>query len=511
MIDNEEYLAQQVDAYYKTLTRNYMYHFKKFKPELYDFIFEYTKFLDVQNPTFRGRLTCVLKRQKELVICQYPGCDEVLDISDCRPYMEFPKHCCCAHAAKDIKTQELKEQSLLDHFGVRNPGQLESTKEAGRKAIAEHKDEIVVKRKKTVKDRYGSENYMSFGTPEFKARVKELHGDENYRNIEKAKETFKNRTEEQKQDTLNKRRNTRKQKLEEDPDYQNKITEKSISTRKANNGEDYTGRKKCKQTMLDKYGVENAYQLQSVKDKIKADNLKEYGVEYYSSTQECRDKVAATNLERYNATTYLASDQFKEKQKAHNLEEYGVEYTFQRQDVKDKIQQTNIERYGFKYAMQNNEVSRKTRQKYLYNGIHFDSGLELAYYIWLTDRGLKFKYNSSYGIPYVFNGKTHVYMRDFEIFNDDGTTTSIELKGAHFFDDNGKMICPYRNADWTDKQYSEICALYEAKHQCMLDNDIVILRDDSDEIKQCYNYIDCTYGKDYISQFKCDKIASSKS
>lgn len=73
------------------------------------------------------------------------------------------------------------------------------------------------------------------------------------------------------------------------------------------------------------------------------------------------------------------------------------------------------------------------------------------------------------------------------------------------------MLCPYRNANWTDEQYLEICALYEVKHQCMLDNSIVILRDDFDEIKQCYDYIDCTYGKTILASSNATKTAFLKS
>jgi hypothetical protein len=38
------------------------------------------------------------------------------------------------------------------------------------------------------------------------------------------------------------------------------------------------------------------------------------------------------------------------------------------------------------------------------------------------------------------------------------------------------MYCPYRYPEWTDEYYEWKCGLYEAKHQCMLENGVVILR-----------------------------------
>ena len=45
----------------------------------------------------------------------------------------------------------------------------------------------------------------------------------------------------------------------------------------------------------------------------------------------------------------------------------------------------------------------------------------------------------------------------------------FEIKGDHFFKDknyNNKMICPFDHSQ---------DALYEAKHQCMLKNNVIII------------------------------------
>lgn len=78
----------------------------------------------------------------------------------------------------------------------------------------------------------------------------------------------------------------------------------------------------------------------------------------------------------------------------------------------------------------------------------------------------------------------------------------VELKGDHFFDESGKMINPFRYPEWSDEQYEQACAQYEAKYQCMLKNNVRILR--SDDYGQYVKYVEQKYGKDFLRQFKND-------
>jgi hypothetical protein len=94
----------------------------------------------------------------------------------------------------------------------------------------------------------------------------------------------------------------------------------------------------------------------------------------------------------------------------------------------------------------------------------------------------------------VFEGKTHKYFPDFKV-----GTVLYEIKGDHFFRD-GKMVCPYRDKKWSDEQYLLECAKYEAKHQCMLKNNVVILT--SKDYEKYIIYVESTYGKDFLKQFK---------
>ena len=51
--------------------------------------------------------------------------------------------------------------------------------------------------------------------------------------------------------------------------------------------------------------------------------------------------------------------------------------------------------------------------------------------------------------------------------------------------------------DWTDEEYIMECAKYEMKHQCMLINNVKILR--SAEYSKFLDYVSSKYGKDYLS------------
>ena len=67
-----------------------------------------------------------------------------------------------------------------------------------------------------------------------------------------------------------------------------------------------------------------------------------------------------------------------------------------------------------------------------------------------------------------------------------------EIKGLQFFENKNpknRMINPY------DRSQDD---LYEAKHQCMIKNNVKIITD----FREFENYVNVKYGKDYIKQFK---------
>ena len=67
----------------------------------------------------------------------------------------------------------------------------------------------------------------------------------------------------------------------------------------------------------------------------------------------------------------------------------------------------------------------------------------------------------------------------------------VEVKGDHFFKEDGTMQNPY------DHSQDE---LYEAKHQCMLSNGVDVWR--YKQYHKCIDYVKDKYGKDYLKSFK---------
>lgn len=281
-----------------------------------------------------------------------------------------------------------------------------------------------------------------------------------------------------------------------------------------------------KQTCLEKYGVEYSFQSDNNKEKSKKTCLEKYGVESYSKTIEFKEKFKETCNEKYGVNAPAQCKDIFDKVKKTNLEKYGVEYVLQNSDIKEKIKNTMIEKYGDenyckilthkdhidagKLAWDNDAVEKRKNtclkkynkefigqvhelhviasKKYLYNNIMFDSSWELAYYIWLIDHNIEFEYQPE-GIKYQFNNKDHYYYPDFKVNNE-----LVEIKGDHFFDKTGNFRCPFNITD----QYLQ--EQYKAKYQCMLDNNVKIMK--YNEVRTIMYYIDKTYGKKYLKQFK---------
>ena len=139
--------------------------------------------------------------------------------------------------------------------------------------------------------------------------------------------------------------------------------------------------------------------------------------------------------------------------------------------------------------MQNPEIRARTQKNIKYDGKSFDSYPELCLYIWLTDYQFIFDFQPNISFKYEVDGIVHYYCPDFKVGD-----LYFEIKGDQFFKEDGTMQNPYDHSQ--DK-------LYEAKHQCMLKNDIIILR--SNEYSMFILYVEEKYGKDFYQKLKEQK------
>lgn len=247
-------------------------------------------------------------------------------------------------------------------------------------------------------------------------------------------------------------------------------------------------------TMLEHYGVKNPSECASIQAKKKQTSIERYGVSSPTQAVGIKEKIRNTLMERYGAACSFQVKDIKEKAIQSLRERYGVDNAFASKEVQKRIRKTNRERYGCDYPCQCKEIQDKLHPTYNYHGIIFQSGPELAFYIWLTDHNIEFEYHpKSKAMQYMDDtGKSHRYFPDFWLTISDKV---IEIKGDNHFennDPNGKMIC----INDRSKDY-----VAEAKHQCMLKNNVVIMtKVDYGKFEQ---YVRAKYGKDYLKCFKC--------
>lgn len=346
----------------------------------------------------------------------------------------YRKYCCrkCLNKGEDVVAKT--KQTMLKKYGVINPGQMDSVKSKVRNTLIE---------------KYGVINPGQI--PEVREKVKstclEKYGVDNVAKVVEVKEKTK--------ETNLKRYGV------ENP-YQADVVKQKI-------------KKVCKE----KYGVEYATQSKEVKNKIKETNLEKYGCASPTQNKDIKEKTKQTCLEKYGGYP-MESAEIRKKSEQTCLEKYGKRFITQTDKMKEKATETSLKKYGVPHPMQYHDIRIKTQRKNIvYNDIRFDSSWELAYYLHLKRLGIPFEYQPKTTFQYEYNGKTHVYMPDFKV--GDGY---VEIKGPQFFENgdvNGKMINPW---DRTQDGWSE------AKHQCMLRNNVKI-------ITECKEYMHELDGIDY--------------
>ena len=265
--------------------------------------------------------------------------------------------------------------------------------------------------------------------------------------------------------------------------------------------EDYTRlqRLHTEKTLLEKYGRTNVGQFGT--NEHKAAMVAKYGVDNYFKTDEIKQMVKNRSVgvplkeeTKKKISETVKSAKCQEQTKKTNLEKYGVEYTFQVDDFRNKSKQTKLAKYGNAYytnsaktaitklARYNNAgytnrdkaiqtlkqrygIEHPPRKLYCFETEYFDSLPELAFYLYHISKGSNIS-RTPCKFSYYVNGEIHSYFPDFEL-----NSQLIEIKGPQFLTEDGRWQNPYDHS---------LDSVMEAKHQCALKNNVKIL-----------------YGKDY--------------
>lgn len=115
------------------------------------------------------------------------------------------------------------------------------------------------------------------------------------------------------------------------------------NTKKINHGdENYNNRVKAKNTTLEKYGVESTNVLDNVKEKKRQTNQKKFGVDAPLQNKEILNKMIETNISKYDKKFITQVERVKQKSKETKKKVYGDENY---NNVKKAIQ-TKKQKYG---------------------------------------------------------------------------------------------------------------------------------------------------------------------
>lgn len=103
-------------------------------------------------------------------------------------------------------------------------------------------------------------------------------------------------------------------------------------SRKCSMNDDVTTQKRIK-TNIQKYGTENVYQSEEIKNKIKKTWIAKYGVDNPNKSIKVREKIRQTNLSRYGVETPMQNGMISHKRKMTCETRYHCSYPTQNNNI----------------------------------------------------------------------------------------------------------------------------------------------------------------------------------
>jgi len=192
-------------------------------------------------------------------------------------------------------------------------------------------------------------------------------------------------------------------------------------------------KKKRTSRINEKYGVDNVFQLQEIKDKMLVTNNEKYGCDNPQQNKEIKEKSEKTNFIKYGCVNVFQNDKIKEKSKQTCLEKYGVEYPQQCETIREKSRQTSINNFGVDYPNQNPTHYRNIEKKQFLvkkfrdTDLYYQASYEFDFLEKYYDR---FKITRGPSIKYVYEEKECIYHPDFYLPEYD---LIIEIKSSYWY------------------------------------------------------------------------------
>lgn len=140
--------------------------------------------------------------------------------------------------------------------------------------------------------------------------------------IDKAKKTYSSKSEEEKLEIQKRKEETNLKKYGvKNPSYSENIKKKISKKNKANAG---TRMIQLKKNNQEKYGVDNVFQLDAVKEKAKESIIEKYGVENPSQSTKIKLKKEETCLNNYGVRNPQQNIDIFEKTNKHRWKDYTM-------------------------------------------------------------------------------------------------------------------------------------------------------------------------------------------
>lgn len=129
----------------------------------------------------------------------------------------------------------------------------------------------------------------------------------------------------------------------------------------SNVSEDFilTREEKRKKTCIEKYGVEHATMLESIKEKTKETNRRKYNSDYHLSTSNYRNRLKKILMYKYGVDNISKLDIIKEKKKVKSLNKTPREKKL----IREKYRNTILERYGVEHLSQDSDFLENVLKK----------------------------------------------------------------------------------------------------------------------------------------------------
>lgn len=191
---------------------------------------------------------------------------------------------------------------------------------------------------------------------------------------------------------------------------------------------------KLQSTCLEKYGVQNPFQDEEVKEKIKETCLQRYGNKHACQSDIIKQKTRSTCLERYNCPVSSQNAEVKRKLIETNIKRYGAPYTFMSDIQKQKSKETCLQKYGYEYALQVPFIREKGYLTMKQNGNFVTSKLEQCLMNYMNKNNIIYKRE--------FKSELYPFKCDFYLVNYD---LYIEIQGHwhHGYNDKTKEYVKY--------------------------------------------------------------------